>query len=324
MRILVTGASGHIGATLVPRLVEAGHTVTVLAHSDMRSLEGLELRHVQGDVLDPASLRAACEGQERVFHLAAIISTHGDPGGWVQRINVEGTRNVLAACRAAGVSRVVHFSSIHALADHDGPIDETRPLALSPKLPAYDRSKAMAEALVAEAVRDGLDVVIVNPVGVIGPVDHRPSPMGEVLLKFATGRMTGLVEGGFFWVDVRDVVDGALAAAERGRTGERYLLGSEWVSVVNMAGYVTEFTGTPAPRFVSPRWLASFGAPFVTTWASLTGGRPLYSRESVMYLQCHKDVRCDKARAELGFNPRPARESVRDALAWFRDNGMLK
>lgn len=324
MRILVTGATGHIGANLLPQLTQAGHEVTALCHTDRRALQGLPVHAVQGDILEPASLTAAFEGQELVYHLAAAISTHGDPGGMVRKVNVDGTRNVLAAARAAGVRRVVHFSSIHAIASHDGVIVESLPLASDPKLPAYDRSKADGERAVAEAVAAGLDVVTVNPVGVVGPVDYAPSPMGDVILRLATGRMPGLVHGGFNWVDARDVAAGAIAAAERGRTGERYLLSSEYVTMVGIAQMVADAGGAKPPWMVSPRWLASLAAPFATAWGSLTGARPLFSAESVMYLGFHQKVSWEKARTELGFSPRPVRESVADALAWFRENGALK
>lgn len=323
MRVLVTGASGHIGTNLVPRLLDAGHEVGVLAHEHSQTLDGLAVRRFAGDVLDPASLRAAFEGAELVYHLAAVISIHGDARGRVHAVNVEGTRNVVAACREVGVRRLVHFSSIHALSDHDGPIDETRPLALSPSLPAYDRSKAMGEQAVLEGVAAGLDAVIVNPTGVAGPGDHKPSEFGASLLLMARGKLPATVDGGFNWVDVRDVADGAIAAAERGRAGERYLLSGEWASVARVAEYVAEATGVPAPPFTTPRWLARASVPLVTGWAALTGTRPVYTAEAVLYLGCHQDVRNDKARAELGFNPRPARESVHDALRWFRERGVL-
>jgi dihydroflavonol-4-reductase len=326
MRIAVTGAAGHIGNNLVRALNERGIQPRVVVHEDVRGLEGLDVEQVKGDLLDAASLARAFEGCERVFHLAAFVSIDARDDARVATINVDGPRNVTEACLRAKVKRLVHFSSIHAFSVDpvDAPIDETR-APTSPEYPiAYDRSKAAGERVVRDAVARGLDAVIVNPTGVIGPYDYRPSPLGQVFLDLYHRRLPGLVEGGFNWVDVRDVASAALAAAERGRTGEGYLLAGEWVSVPDLARMAERATGVKAPRIVSPMWLARASAPLLTAFARAAGRRPLYTAASLTALRGHRHISNDKARRELGFDPRPTEEMVRDVYDWFRSRGLLE
>ena len=264
------------------------------------------------------------DGCERVLHLAALISLEARHAPLMQAINVDGVRTVVDACRTAGVRRMVHVSSIHALSARpaDAPVDETRGPA-EPDAPAYDRSKAAGEVVVQGAVAAGLDIVIVNPTGILGPCDFRPSRMGEVLLDLYHRRLSGLVAGGFDWVDVRDVAASVLAAGDRGVRGARYLLPGQWRSVVELAALVETVTGKRRPRLVSPMWLARAAAPVAVGWARLSGQRPLFTPTSLVALRNHKDVRGDLARAELGHAPRSLDDTVRDTFAWFREHGRL-
>src|SRR5437868_245817 len=209
MKIAVTGATGHVGGNLVRALVERGHQVRALVREEHRTLEGVEVERVRGDVGDPESLERAFDGVERVFHLAARISIAPGDEDEVQRVNVVGVRNVVAACLKVGVKRLLHMSSIHAMSAQPlgETIDESRPLASGPDLMTYDRSKAEGEREVIAGIERGLDAVRVNPTAILGPYDFRPSPMGEVLLDLYHRRLPALVEGGFDWVDVRDIVD---------------------------------------------------------------------------------------------------------------------
>ena len=325
MTVAVTGATGHIGANLVRALVEHGHRVRVLTHEESRSLVGLDVEAVPGDVLDPDSLRKALSGAEVVYHLAARISVTGDPDGMVHKINVEGTRNVARTCLREGVRRLVHFSSVHAFRQRplDQPLDETRAPVQAPRSPAYDCSKAAGEQEVLAAVGDGLDAVIVNPSGVIGPHDYRPSRMGAVFLGLYRRRFPAMVAGGFNWVDVRDVVRSAIAAEKKGRRGERYLLAGHWVGIPDLARQFGEVSGARIPRWVSPMWMARLGAPFVTTVSRITRSTPLFTSESLEALRANRDVRRDKAERELGHAPRPIRETLADTFEWFRQANML-
>jgi len=260
-----------------------------------------------------------------VYHLAACISISRADKAIVHKTNVEGVRNVMKACLECGVKRVVHFSSIHAYSSQpvDQPIDETRPHATGDNIPQYDRSKALGEKEVYKAMDKGLDVVIVNPTGIIGPFDFRPSPMGQVLLNLWHHQMPGLVVGGFNWVDVRDVVAGAMAAEEKGRTGEKYLLSGHWQTMKETAQAAENVSGVKAPGFVSPMWLARFGAPFSEAFAILTKSRPLFTKDSLRAIRNHRLISHEKATKELGYNPRPFQETINDTYNWFKANNRI-
>lgn len=324
MQVAVTGAAGHLGGALVRALVADGANVRALVHRDRRALDGVAVEIHEGDVQDPDAFARLVAGCDRVFHLAAVISLAPRDAPVMQAINVDAVKIVVDACLAAGVRRVVHTSSIHAFSalPRDQVIDETRGPA-EPNAPAYDRSKAAGEVHVREGVARGLDAVIVNPTAVIGPYDFRPSPMGEVMLDLYHRRMPGLVAGGFDWVDVRDVVAGMLAAAERGARGASYLLSGTWHSVVDLADRIAALTGKRRPRFVSPMWLARGAAPFAAGWARLRGTRALFTPTSLVALRNHQRVSSARARNELGYTARPLDDTLRDTFAWFGAQGML-
>ncbi len=318
MHALVTGATGHLGTNLVHLLVSRGHAVTALVRGDAPHLPGV--RCVRGDVLDPASLARAMDGVDAVFHLAGVISVVGEMGGLVRRVNVEGTRNVLAA---AGGRRLVHTASIHAFRQEpaDEVLDETRPLADRPRDHAYDRSKAEAMRLVLDA---GRDAVVVAPTAVIGPGDWRPSRMGHVLTACFRGRLPAAVPGGFDWVDARDVAEGTLVAAERGRAGQAYLLGGTWTSVRALADLAAEVAGNRPPRFTCPAWLARLAAPAGLAWARVAGAEPILTPESIQVLAtANPRIDSGKARRDLGFEPRPLRTTLEDTYRWSREIGRL-
>jgi dihydroflavonol-4-reductase len=322
--VAVTGASGHIGANLVRSLVARGVRPRVLVHQRRAALDGLAVDETEGDVRDPAALRRAFAGVDVVYHLAGMISLDDRDAETMRAINIEGVRNVVAACLAERVRRLVHFSSIHALSTlpRGQTVDEQRPLVSDEPVPPYDRTKAAGEREVLAGVARGLDAVIVNPTGVIGPNDYGPSHMGELLLDLYYGRMPALVAGGFNWVDVRDVADAAIQAAERGRKGERYLLAGARASLAEIAALVAA-EGRRAPRFVCPMWLARVAAPFAVAWARLARRRPLFNAASLHALRNHHVVSHDKAARELSFQPRPVPVSIRDALASFRARGLI-
>jgi dihydroflavonol-4-reductase len=324
MPVLVTGASGHVGANLVRSLLAQGQQVRTLVHHDRRALEGLDVEVVEGDIGSPDALDGALAGVDVVYHTAAHISLRMDDWPLTRYVNVHGTRNVVEACLRARVVRLVHFSSIHAL-DHmaqAGTVDETCPL-VDDHCPPYDRSKAAGEREVQEGIARGLDAVIIRPTAVIGPYDFRPSHLGQVLLALARGTMPALVTGGFDWVDVRDVVTGAIRAAERAPAGACYLLSGHWVSVVNLAAAVERLTGRPAPRFVCPMSLARIGAPFASAFAWLTGTRPLFTSVSLRALRLTCPVSHEKAGRDLEYEPRPFADTIADTLAWFGEEGLF-
>jgi len=325
MTVVVTGASGHIGGNLVRGLLEKGRAVRAVVHQDTRAIDGVDVERVSATVKDVDSLVRAFEGADVVYHLAARIVISAADEDEVHAVNVQGVRNVLDACERAGVRRLVHFSSIHALAQKpvDEPLDETRPLADTGPCLLYDRTKALGQREVMAAVERGLDAVIINCGAVLGRNDFKPSHQGEMLLGLYHRRIPALVPGGYTWVDVRDVVDGAMAVEEKGKTGESYLLTGEWISMLELSKLVGEVTGAKTPRLVLPMILAKIGAPFVTGWARLRKQRPLFTSESLSVLSGNTRMSHEKAARDLGFDPRPLPETIADTFAWFEQAGQL-
>lgn len=324
MSVLVTGATGHLGCNLVRALLAKGKRVRILVHKSRLGTEGLDVDTASGDVLDFGSLVRALDGIEVVYHLAGCISLLPGDRPLMEAVNIEGVKNVVNACLQSGVRRLVHFSSIHAIKDiPGGVVDETCSLVDSAHAPPYDRSKAAGEREVLKGLEKGLDAIIISPTGVIGPHDYRPSHFGQALLYMAQGRLPALIAGGFNWVDARDVVEGAMAAEERAPAGSKYLLSGHWASVPEIAATVAEITGIPAPAFTCPPWLAMCGAPFMCTFDRLRGRQPLYTAMSIKSLQYHRHVSHEKASRELGYHPRPFRQTLEDTLKWFQEASML-
>lgn len=325
MTVVVTGASGHVGTNLVRELRRQGRAVRAVMHPDEPLLERLQVEQVRGDVRDPASLRRAFGGAEVLYHLAAVISIDGDRSGLVRATNVEGVRNVAEAARACGVRRMVHCSSVHAFFQEplDEPLDETRPQVSASSYPAYDRSKAAGEIELRKVIATGLDAVIVNPTGIIGPYDHGPSRMGRFFLALCARRLAALLDSGFDWVDVRDVVAGAIAAETRGRTGENYLVSGQWHSLRELAALAEQITGVAPPTFTCPMRVGRLVAPVSTLYAHLAGREPLFTAESLHALCGNRTVLHDKAARELGYAPRPTFDTVRDVYDWFAAAGMM-
>jgi dihydroflavonol-4-reductase len=325
MTVAVTGASGHIGANLVRALIDSGYPTRCLVHVNDRAIDGLNAEKVSGDILDVESLCRAFRGVDIVYHLAATISISGVDWKRLEEINVTGTRNVVEACLRTGVRRLVHFSSIHAFQREplDRPVDETNPLVDSPEYPPYDRSKAAGTREVRKGIEKGLDAVIIHPTAVIGPHDYQPSYLGEAILMIAKGKLPALVPGGYDWVDARDVATGAIAAAEKAPKGASYLLAGQWVSMCDMAAIIADIMGITGNKFVCPLWLAHTGAVYFALTSKMTGKRPLYTSMSLKALQDNRNISHARASRELGYNPRPFRQTLVDTLQWFQKNGYL-
>jgi dihydroflavonol-4-reductase len=326
MTVVVTGAAGHLGGNLVRILLERGQAVRTLVRRDRRAIAGLDVEVVEGDICDPASLRRAFAGAQVVYHAAAYISILRSEWPHLEAVNVVGTRHVVAACLECGVRRLVHFSSIHAIMQEplDSPVDESRPLVDGRSCSPYGRSKAAGEGEVRRGIERGLDAVILNPTAISGPYDFRPSHFGEVLLYLGRGALPALVNGGFDWVDARDVAAGAICAAERSPGGASYLLSGHWVSLPQIATMVERITGVHAPWFVCPLGLARVSAPLATAAACLIRRRPLFTSVSVEALCGNRRVSHERATRELGYQPRPFRETLTDTLRWFAEDGRLE
>jgi dihydroflavonol-4-reductase len=323
---VVTGGGGHLGTNLVRELVSRGERTRVADVREPRSLLGLGAEWVAADVRDGQALRAAFEGADVVYHLAAVISVAGGLGGLVRQVNVDGVANVGAAALDAGVRRLVHCSSIHAydLAGAAGSVvDESGPRATSRRLPVYDRSKAAGECRLREVIDRGLDAVVVNPTGVIGAVDEGPSRMGTALLAAWQGRLPAVVEGGFDWVDVRDVVRSLVSAAECGRPGENYLIPGHRLSIRELVDAACAIAGVPSPRITVPMWLARLWSPAATAVARYNSDPLLYTADTLHALASFPRVGGAKAARELGHSPRPYHETLADLYAYFVSTGAL-
>ncbi|MBD3413657.1 MAG: NAD-dependent epimerase/dehydratase family protein [Candidatus Aminicenantes bacterium] len=324
MTVLVTGASGHIGANLTRELLRQKRPTRVLIHNDARGVKGLDLEIKKGDILDYPSLIRAVKGCDVVYHLAARISIVGDRKGQVRQTNVRGTQNIIKACLQNRVKRLVHFSSIHAYCAFplDQPIDETRPFSDSSS-PVYDCSKADGTKEILEAAKTGLDAVVISPTAVIGPNDFGPSRMGKVLMKLYHQKFIALINGGYDWVDVRDVVRGALRAEKEAESGSQFILSGHWRSILQIAEIVRELRGIKPPRFTAPIWMARLAAPFSELWARIRKTNPLLTTEALKALETHRFICRTQAEDSLDYHPRPLKQTIQDTLEWFDNKGML-
>jgi dihydroflavonol-4-reductase len=326
MLIAVTGASGHVGANLCRMLLQQGHAVRALLYHDDRALQNIEVQKIKGDVLDKSSLKSLINGCDIVFHLAAHISITGKQHGQVKDINVHGTENVIDISIESGIRRLIHFSSIHAISQFplEFPLDENRPFIETLKH-SYDNSKRESELLVKNAVLNkGLNAIILNPTSIIGPFDFKPSLMGSALIKLFTRKLPALVVGGYDWVDVRDVCQGAINAINRGTPGEKYILSGYWHSLKEISEKISELTGITATHYVCPSFLAKISVPFFFLISKITGKSQLYTLESLEILKNNNHfIVSEKAKNELGYVKRPFNETLLDTYHWFNENGYL-
>jgi len=322
--ILVTGATGHIGNTLVRALVGRGQRVRamLLPGEDATPLEGVEAEQVRADVLDFTSILRAFDRVTRVYHLAGLISILPGQQRLLRAVNVVGTRHVLQAARQSGVERLVYTSSIHALrrVPHGVLIDERLPFDPEGALSAYDASKAQASLEVLQAARAGLPATIVCPTGVIGPNDFRRSEIADLVLSCMAGQPQLYVDGAYDFVDVRDVADGMIQACEHGRPGESYLLGGEQISVRRLLDSVAEITRQGFARIRVPFGLARWVARAAPAYYRMAHARPRITPYSLETLASNSIISHAKAARELHFAPRPVRDSLEDMVAWLRDN----
>ena len=325
MTALVTGATGFVGANVVRALLDDGQRVRALVRrsSDRRAIEGLALDVCEGDLLDPGSLRGAVTGARHVYHVAADYRLWARDPRDLYRANVDGTRAVLAACAEAGVERVVYTSTVGALGiPEDGsPGTETTPVTLADMVGPYKRSKFLAERVALEWASRGLPVVVVNPSAPVGPWDTKPTPTGQLIVDFLRGKMFATLDTGLNLVHARDVARGHVLAAERGRVGEKYILGNQNLSLSEIFGMLARLTGHPAPRIRVPWALAWCGALGMEAVARLTGGVPAVPLTAVRMARKRMHFSAAKAVRELGLPQTPVEDALRDAVEWFAARG---
>lgn len=324
---LVTGAAGHLGNVLVRELLARGEAVRalILPGEDTTSLDGLDIERVHGNILIPATLTPAFQGVETAYHLAALVSLLEVHAPLLQRVNVEGTCNVIRAAAQANVRRLIYTSSIHAISrpPQGTTIDETLPFdTLNPAGP-YDRTKALASMVVQTAAASGLDAIIVCPTGIIGPFDYRRSEMGEMILDWMSRRLSLLVPGRFDFVDVRDVAVGHILAARYGRKGETYILGGEQIAVGQLRDLVQRCSGVRSPSICLPQPVAIASAWLAEWYYRLAHTRPKFTRYSLETLLSNSRISSQKAIRELGYAPRALALSIADTVAWWFEHRKL-
>ncbi len=327
MKALVTGATGFVGSAVARALVSAGWQVRVLARagSDRSNLSALAVQVAQGDLADVASLERALEGCEGLFHVAADYRLGARDPSQLYLTNVEGTRNILAASARAGVARVIYTSSVATIGiPADGsPGGELTPVAIGNMIGHYKRSKFLAEEVARDAARSGMSVVIVNPSTPVGPGDIKPTPTGRLVLDAACGRMPAYVETGLNIAHVDDIAAGHLLAFERGKSGERYILGGEDMSLRDILAQISRLVGRKPPSIRLPYAALLPVAYAAEAIAKVTGRSGRVTLEGVRMSRKRMYFSSKKAVHELGYRWRPPVEAFADAVRWFRERGFL-
>jgi dihydroflavonol-4-reductase len=320
---LVTGASGFIGWHVARKLIEQGHRVRALCRPSSVVRE-LDVERVTGDLRDPTSLARAIEGCDYLFHVAADYRLWARDPKQIYQSNVIGTSNILDAAERAGVQRIVYTSTVGCVgmsAEIAG--NESSPVSIHDMGGHYKRSKWLAEQIALEKARAGQPIVIVNPTAPVGDHDWRPTPTGNIILNFLRNKLPAFVDTGLNLVDVRDVAEGHLLAAEKGRPGERYILGCQNLTLQQILGRIARLSEKPAPTTRIPYALAYVAGLVTTTWANFTGNEPIAPLEGVKMARRKMFVSHEKASSALGFSPGPVDDALGRAIGWFRANGYV-
>jgi dihydroflavonol-4-reductase len=326
MTTLVTGAAGFLGSHVARQLVARGESVRVLMRpsSNNRAISDLSLEYVTGDLRDAASLRRALKDVRSVFHVAADYRLWAKNPQEIYDSNVGGTRNLLAAAKAAGVEQLIYTSTVATIAvDRPEPPNELTDAKLEEMVGHYKRSKWQAEQEVLAAAETGLPAIVAMPTTPVGPWDWKPTPTGKIILDFLNGRMPGYVETGLNFVGVEDCATGHLLVAKRGTIGERYLLGAENLTLKDLLDTLASITGLRAPTMKIPHGVALGVAYVESAFSRLIGKEPQIPVEGVKIAQHKMFVDCARAPRELGFRPGPVRAALERAVRWYQANGYV-
>ena len=324
MIIAVTGASGHVGTNLCQMLIQQGHQVKALVYNDLKGIEHLPMEFIRGDVTREEDLVKLCRNCEVVIHLAAYISLRKkDPD--CGRINADGCVNLINAAKKTKIRKIIHFSSIHAFNQEpfDEILDENRSLCLNSSI-SYNQSKARGQKIMIDSSTRDLEIIVLNPTAIIGPVDYAPSYFGHALLRFYRGQNPGLIPGGYNWVDVRDVCLATVNALEYGIGGTSYLISGSWQSLKSVVNEIWKLGGHAPPRLVLPIFLAQIGTPFLNFQSYFSQNPPLFTYVALDTIKnSHRDISNEKARQVLKFNPRPFDVTLSDTIKWFQENKFI-
>ena len=325
MKVAITGATGHVGGSLLPLLISEGHKVTVLVREDVRTLDAFDLRAVKGNLSDENSLRELLNGNEVLIHCASKISITGSEAQLLRTTNVEGTARITRVAKEAGLRRMIYVSSIHAFNQFpfDEPLNETRDYVGDDGFD-YDRSKRDATKFVLNAADNKFEVLTMHPTSIIGPPDLKPSLLGSAIINFLSGSIPFATTGGFDFVDVRDVSQAISNAITMGRSGEKYLLSGKYFPIVELFEMIRKEAGKKSKTIVIPIALARIGVPFEKIISKIQKRPPVFTDESMTALEtCPQLIDSSKARKELNYTMRPMEETVHDLLNWFKQSGYL-
>jgi dihydroflavonol-4-reductase len=326
MTTLVTGASGFLGSHVARQLVARGEDVRVLmrASSTNRAVADLSLEYVTGDLRDPASLDRAMKGVKRVFHVAADYRLWARRSKDIYDSNVGGTKNLLEAAKRADIEQLIYTSTVATIAvDRPQLPNEFTDAKLEEMIGHYKRSKWMAEREVLDAAKKGAPVIVAMPTTPVGPWDWKPTPTGKIILDFLNGKMPGYVKTGLNFVGVEECAAGHLLISEKGKIGERYLLGGENLTLKAMLDALSKITGLPAPRLKIPHGLALGVAYANTVFSRLLGREPGIPVEGVKIARHMMFVDCSRAQRELGFQPGSVAAALERAVRWYEANGYI-
>ncbi|HKI11590.1 MAG TPA: hopanoid-associated sugar epimerase [Candidatus Acidoferrum sp.] len=327
MTTLVTGAAGFLGSHVARQLVARGENVRVLmrASSSNRAISDLSLEYVTGDLRDAASLERAMDGVQRVFHVAADYRLWAKHPQDIYDSNVGGTKNVLAAAKHAGVGQLIYTSTVATIAvDRPGLPNEFTDAKLEEMIGHYKRSKWMAEQEVLKAAKEGLPAIVAMPTTPVGPWDWKPTPTGKIILDFLNGKMPGYVETGLNFVGVEECAAGHLLVSEKGKIGERYLLGAENLTLKEVLDTLAKITGLRAPVMKIPHGVALGVAYVESAFSRLMGKEPGIPVEGVKIARHKMFVDASRARRELGFQPGPVAAALERAVRWYQANGYVR
>jgi dihydroflavonol-4-reductase len=327
MTTLVTGAAGFLGSHVARQLVARGENVRVLMRpsSNNRAISDLSLEYVTGDLRDPASLERAMNGAKRVFHVAADYRLWAKNPQDIYDSNVGGTKNLLAAAKKAGVEQLIYTSTVATIAvDRPELPNESADSKLEEMVGHYKRSKWLAEQEALRAAREGMPVIVAMPTTPVGPWDWKPTPTGKIILDFLNGKMPGYVETGLNFVGVEECAAGHLLVSDRGKIGERYLLGAENLTLKGLLDLLARITGLRAPGMKIPHGVALGVAYVESAFSRLIGKEPQIPVEGVKIAQHKMFVDCSRAQRELGFQPGPVAAALGRAVRWYQANGYVK
>jgi dihydroflavonol-4-reductase len=320
---LVTGAAGHVGSALMRALSRKDGALRGLILPGEKPTYQTGVQYFTGDVTKPSSLAdffGELENKEAIlFHTAGIVDLSSQVTPAMEQVNIEGTRNIIEMCRRYGIKRMVYFSSVHAIPEQPPltVVEESNRFSPEQVTGGYAKTKAAATKLVLEAAKEGTDIVVVHPSGIIGPYDGVHNHLIQLIHQYLSGKLPAYIKGGYDFVDVRDVAEGAILAAEKGKPGQCYILSNQTYQIGELLEILRKLTGKRRiPRL--PTWMAEVSLPFIQAIAKLRKKRPLYTKYSLFTLQTKQRFSHDKATRELGYHPRDLVTTLKDTVSWLQ------